>query len=75
MDRVLAGDASLRRLRPGQAIEVATGAMVPLGAEAVLPVSRARMTWRRALPSTEDICAARDRRSLRAPSYCRRKRW
>lgn len=39
--RVLAGDAEPRALRPGEALEVATGAPVPDGAVAVLPYERA----------------------------------
>ncbi|MGW4462688.1 molybdopterin molybdotransferase MoeA [Micromonospora sp. NPDC004704] len=41
--RVLAGDPTpVDPLRPGTAVEIATGALVPAGAEAVLPYERAR---------------------------------
>jgi molybdopterin molybdotransferase len=40
--RVLAGDPSpVEPLRPGTAVEIATGALVPAGADAVLPYERA----------------------------------
>jgi molybdopterin molybdotransferase len=41
--RVLAGDATpVEPLRPGTAVEIATGALVPAGADAVLPYEQAR---------------------------------
>ena len=41
--RILAGDATpVAPLRPGTAVEIATGALVPAGVEAVLPYERAR---------------------------------
>jgi molybdopterin molybdotransferase len=40
--RVLAGEPAAPTLRPGEACEVATGALLPGGATAVLPVEQAR---------------------------------
>src|SRR5260370_5488811 len=42
VDRILAGDARCTVLRPGQAAEIATGAPVPAGTDAVIPYERAR---------------------------------
>ncbi len=41
VDRVLAGQVPGDTVRPGQAVEIATGAMVPTGAESVLPYEHA----------------------------------
>lgn len=42
--RVLAGGVAAMSLRPGQAVEIGTGAAVPAGADAVLPYERAERT-------------------------------
>jgi molybdopterin molybdotransferase len=42
VDRILAGDARCTVLLPGQAAEIATGAPVPSGTDAVIPYEQAR---------------------------------
>ena len=57
---IVAGSRQPRRLQPGQAVRVATGAPLPTLADAVVPISRtdghsANVTVRRAVPSAGSV--------------------
>ncbi|MBI3866166.1 MAG: molybdopterin molybdotransferase MoeA [Planctomycetia bacterium] len=43
IDEVLAGQVSRQSVGPGEAIRIMTGALVPIGADAVVPVERTRL--------------------------------
>ncbi len=61
VDRILAGDARCTVLLPGQAAEIATGAPVPSGTDAVIPYEQARQDGQEISGTVPERCHIRRR--------------